>query len=373
VHWHQPHTFSELTRAGLSVSIGPDAQRAAWYVGEQRCTGTIDQRDELARRGWDAFVDGVADALPLPHQPLHRLDTLARFDRLTIAQRLDQLALSDEERAILSAELESLAHAPLAQAGAVAVLRWHALSGYGLWLTQQTGGRVTIDGGTGALLSAIAGGAPFSVRLSEPVAAVAQQDRRVCVTTRAGETLAARAAIVAVALNTLRAIDFDPGLPADKRAGIALGQASRGIKLMIRAEGDHVTQNVVRQGHEFGYLASEQQLGADAQLLIGFGPDAERLRADDLGAVQRSLETIMPGYRAVDATSHDWLADEFSRGTWAIHRPGWYEHHHAAMLRPEGRVLLAGSDLANGWAGFIDGAIESGVRAGAWAASVAVD
>ncbi len=178
-------------------------------------------------------------------------------------------------------------------------------------------------------------------------------------TTRAGETLAARAAIVAVPLNTLRAIDFDPGLPADKQAGIALGQASRGIKLMIRAEGDRATQNAIRQGHEFGYLASEERLDADAQLLIGFGPDAERLRADDLGAVQRSLETIMPGYRAVDATAHDWLADEFSRGTWAIHRPGWYEHHHAAMRRPEGRVLLAGSDLANGWAGFIDGAIES--------------
>jgi monoamine oxidase len=28
-------------------------------------------------------------------------------------------------------------------------------------------------------------------------------------------------------------------------------------------------------------------------------------------------------------------------------------------------VLFAGSDLADGWAGFIDGAIESGLRAGA--------
>jgi monoamine oxidase len=27
-------------------------------------------------------------------------------------------------------------------------------------------------------------------------------------------------------------------------------------------------------------------------------------------------------------------------------------------------VILAGSDIANGWAGFIDGAIESGLRAG---------
>ena len=53
---------------------------------------------------------------------------------------------------MLSAELESLAHAPLDQAGAVSVLRWHALSGYSLALTQETGGRVTIVGGTGALL-----------------------------------------------------------------------------------------------------------------------------------------------------------------------------------------------------------------------------
>jgi monoamine oxidase len=31
-------------------------------------------------------------------------------------------------------------------------------------------------------------------------------------------------------------------------------------------------------------------------------------------------------------------------------------------------VVLAGSDIANGWAGFIDGAIESGLRAGKVAA-----
>ncbi len=29
-------------------------------------------------------------------------------------------------------------------------------------------------------------------------------------------------------------------------------------------------------------------------------------------------------------------------------------------------MFLAGSDLATGWAGFIDGAIETGIRAGAW-------
>jgi monoamine oxidase len=40
------------------------------------------------------------------------------------------------------------------------------------------------------------------------------------------------------------------------------------------------------------------------------------------------------------------------------------------MQRPEGRVMLAGSDFANGWSGFIDGAIESGLRAGKLAAQM---
>ena len=73
---------------------------------------------------------------------------------------------------MLAAELESVAHGPLSEAGAVSILRWHALSGYSLELTQFTGGRVTIDGGTGALLAAIADAAVFDRRLETPVAAV---------------------------------------------------------------------------------------------------------------------------------------------------------------------------------------------------------
>jgi monoamine oxidase len=370
VHWHQPHTFSELTRAGLSVTVGGEAQRAAWHVGGRRRTGTIAERDAIARRGWDAFVHGVHDALPQPHAPLTGLDGLARFDRLSIADRLAELSLDEEERDVLTAELESLAHAPLGQAGAVSVLRWHALSGYSLELTQFTGGRVTIDAGTGALLDAIAGGAVFQTRLRAPVAAVRRRGDGVEVHTRAGEILPARAAVVAVPLNVLDAIAFAPSLPEDKRAAIALGQASRGIKLMIRARGEEVMQNAIRPGHPFGYLSTEALDGDGTQLLIGFGTDAERCDARDLAAVGAGLDAILPGYEPLDATAHDWLADEFSRGTWAIHRPGWYEHHHGAMRRPEGRVTLAGSDLADGWAGFIDGAIESGLRAGAWAAAV---
>lgn len=371
VHWHQPHTWSEITRAGLEVTVSGDVEVAAWYVGEERRSGSIEQRDAIARRGWDRFVEGVRQALPVPHDPTHAIGALARFDRLTIAERLGELSLSDEERDVLTAELESLAHAPLDQAGAVSVLRWHALSGYSLELTQFTGGRVTVVGGTRAVLDAIAATAPFERRLNTTVAAVTQRGDRVEVETRGGDGFAARAVIVAVPLNALGEIEFTPPLSEGKRSAIALGQASRGIKIFIRARGEPVAHNTVRAHHPFGYLGTDWVNGDGSQLLIGFGADAERCNPGDLPALQSQLEAILPGYEVLDATAHDWLADEMSRGTWAIHRPGWYEHHHAAMQIPEGRVLLAGSDIANGWAGFIDGAIESGLRAGAWAAALA--
>jgi monoamine oxidase len=371
VHWHQPHTWSEVTRAGLEVSVSDHAHVAGWYVGDERRSGSLEQRDAIARRGWDRFVEGVREALPAPHDPTHAIGALARFDRQTIAEHLHELELSDEERAVLTAELESLAHAPHDQAGAVSVLRWHALSGYSLELTQFAGGRVTIAGGTRALLDAIVSAAPFKRRLDVTVAAVTRTHDRVEVQARDGSVFAARAVVVAVPLNALGAIEFTPALPEDKQRAIALGQASRGIKIFIRARGEPLLQNSIRPGHPFGYLDTDWVNGDGSQQLIGFGIDAERCDAGDLPAVQRQLETILPGYQVLDATAHDWLADELSRGTWAIHRPGWYEHHHAAMQRVEGPIVMAGSDIANGWAGFIDGAIESGLRAGARAAAIA--
>ncbi len=371
VHWHQPHTWSEITRAGLAVALSGDAERAGWYVGDERREGTIRERDAIAARGWDRFVDGVREALPNPHDPLLAAGELARFDRLTIADRLAELDLDDEEHDVLQAELESLAHGPLDEAGAVAVLRWHALSGYSLSLTQYTGGRVTIADGTRALLHAIADAAPFETLLDTPVAAVRRAADGVEVETRAGDVHRGRAAVVAVPLNVLGSLDFEPLLPEPKREAIGLGQASRGVKLFVRARGPALLQNTIRPGHPFGYLDTEELYGDGTQLQIGFGIDAERCDAGDTAGVQAALDDILPGYEVLAATAHDWLADEYARGTWAIHRPGWYTQHHAELRRPEGRLLLAGSDLADGWSGFIDGAIESGLRAGAWAAAAA--
>ncbi|HEY6396661.1 MAG TPA: NAD(P)/FAD-dependent oxidoreductase, partial [Solirubrobacteraceae bacterium] len=296
VHWHQPHTWSEITRAGLRVQVSNDADRAAWYVGDERHVGSVGERDEIACRGWDRFVEGVQSALPMPHDPLYAIDQLVRFDRLSIAQRLEELALAAEERAVLAAELESLAHAPIDQAGAVSVLRWHALSGYSLALTQFTGGRVTLERGTGALLEAIAGDAPFDIRLEAPVAAVSRHGAEIEVEMRSGEVARSRAVVVAVPLNVLGSIEFSPPLSERKQEAAGLGQASRGLKIFIRARGEPLLQNSIRAGHPFGYLDGETLLEDGTQVMIGFGPDAGMLEGRDLPSVQRELDAIMPGY-----------------------------------------------------------------------------
>ena len=362
VHWHQPHAWAELTRAGQGIGQSSEPGVVSWTVGGERRSGSMAARDAIAASAWNRFVEPAAAALPRPHDPLFALPALAPFDAQTIAQRIAELELGDEQRDVLSAELEALAHGYLDDAGAVSVLRWHALSGYSLALTQQTGGVYTFGAGTKGLIDAIAAQAPFAQWLSTPVDSIGRVSDGVEVRTRAGDVLRARTCVLAVPLNVLPHIRLDDVSQA-KRDAIALGQASRGIKLWLRVRGEDRGINAVAPAHPFGYLMSDRLLADGSQLLVGFGRDAAVIDADDRDRVQAALDELVPGLELVDCITHDWLADEFARGTWAIHRPGWYTRHHAAMRAPEHGLVFAGSDLADGWSGFVDGAIESGLRA----------
>jgi len=364
VHWHQPHAWAELTRAGQGIGKSDSPELYSWTVDGERRTGTGEQREELTLSGWDRFVEPARRALPRPHDPLFALDELAPIDAQTIVGRMDAIGLAGEERAVLTAELEALAHGYPDDAGAAAVLRWHALSGFTLELTQETGGVFTCGAaGTRGLIDAIAAQAPFAQWLSTPVQSIARVADGVEVRTRNGDVLRARTCVLTVPLNVLPHIEFDDRLSHAKREAIALGQASRGIKLGLRVRGEARGINAIAPAHPFGYLMTDRLLPDGSQLLIAFGRDAAVVDAEDREALQASLDQLHPGLEIVDAITHDWLADEFARGTWAIHRPGWYAKHHAAMRGPEGGLIFAGSDLADGWSGFIDGAIESGLRA----------
>jgi hypothetical protein len=110
------------------------------------------------------------------------------------------------------------------------------------------------------------------------------------------------------------------------------------------------------------WLATEYST-PQGDLLVGFGTSPDELDVTDSDAVADAVREFLPDAEVVSADAHDWNADEFSQGTWMAYRPGQVMRHASGLQRPEGRVTFASSDLASGWAGWIDGAIESGHRA----------
>jgi len=68
----------------------------------------------------------------------------------------------------------------------------------------------------------------------------------------------------------------------------------------------------------------------------------------------------------VDYRDLDWAAEEWTRGCYGAHlSPGVWTSFGPALRRPVGRIHWAGTEMATIWAGYMDGAVQSGERAAA--------
>ena len=303
-----------------------------------------------------------AAALPRPHDPLFAMPRSRRSTRRRSRGGMDELGLDAEECDVLAAELEGVATASSTTPGPSACCactrsraepRARRGRGRRLHVRGAHARPDRRDGRAGALRAV----ALDAGRFARP----GQRRRRGAHTQwRCPASADLRADGAAERLPHVR---FDE-LSAAKRDAIALGQASRGIKLWLRVRGREPRHQRDLAGASF-WLSDGRPPAARRR------PAAGRVRARCRRRRRRgprrqcssALDELHPGLEIVDTTAHDWLADEFARGTWAIHRPGWYTRHHAAMREPEGGLVFAGSDLADGWSGYVDGAIESGLRA----------
>ena len=369
VHWCQPHVFAEMTRAGLGLTETGSAERFFWREDGERHEATPGRHTELAMPGWERFVEGAREIIPRPHSPLFAGNRIHELDAMSIEERLAQIPLSAGERGVLTPEMLALAHGRIDDASAFTVLRWHALAGFSLEATEDSGGRFGIEGGTITLADAIAKQAGCEIRLNTQVSRVRQTIAGVEVTTVDGEVASADSAIVTVPLNVLGTIEFDPPLAADQQAAIAIGQSSQGIKLWLHVAAGTPATLAIDSDNPLCYVMTDRTLADGSMYLVVFAPVANNTPTD-VPSVQALLDEMAPGFTVLDVGTHDWTTDEYAKGTWATHRPGWYQRHHAAMLQPHGRVVFASADIANGWAGFVDGAIESGMRAARGVVSV---
>ncbi len=360
VHWHQPHVWAEMSRYGLELTESPTAALARWCVGGERHDADMAAVWEMMASGSDQLCADAQQVFERPHDPL--FGDIEAIDRLSIEDRLGALGLDDGVAAVTRSLWQTAGSAYTKEVGLAAALRWYALSGFNFGLLMDCVARYKIALGTRALIEAMAADGPFETRFDSPVASVEQDADAVAVRLRDGSQLEARAAIVAVPLNVLGTIAFSPALSDAKQPAIAAGQASHGLKVWVRARGEIDRFVIGEPGGPLSYLQPEYRVEGDT-LFLAFGPDAGSLDVTDHAAVVDAVGRLLPEAEIVSSHGHDWVADEFARGTWSMYRPGQLTGALRALQEPERRVILAGSDVASGWNGFIDGAIESGFRA----------
>ena len=367
VHWTQPHVFAEISRYGLELveSLGSSVPTQVAYVtGDERKVLPYDDAWPMIEDAMERFCHDARTVLARPHEPLSQ-DAIAAVDGLSVQDRIDELGLDRERTDLLNALWSLCCSARCTEGGLVAMLRWYALSCWDVGIMFDAISRYKLKTGTRGLIDAMAGDSTAEIRLSTPVDAVEQDDDGVLVTTREGEVLRAAAAVVTVPLNTLSQIRFTPELSPVRRAAAQERQASHGSKVWVHVRGDlpEPLFATAPDDHVLQYLHTEV-LMPDGQIMVGFGWDAASLDVTSVDAVREPVRALLgEDVEIVAVDGHDWLADEFSRGTWPVLRPGQMVGALRGAPAAGGHVLFAGSETADGWNGFIDGAIESGVRA----------
>ncbi|MEA2248277.1 MAG: pseudooxynicotine oxidase, partial [Solirubrobacteraceae bacterium] len=349
VHWIQGHVWAEISRYGLELkeSLGSSVpQRMVSITGGTRTSTPYEEAWPGLKAALERFAELSREVLERPHDPMYKLDALAAVDGMTVQDRIDQLTdLSAEDRDLNNAVWSLCSSAHCRDAGLVAMLRWHALSNWDIDLMFDAISRYKITTGTRALIDAIAEDSGSEIRLSTPVASIDRSGDGAVVTTRAGDVIHAGCAVVTVPLNTLAAIEFTPELSEGKRRAIDAGQASRGLKVWAEVRGDLPEPffAVAPDDHAVNYAHTEEIL-SDGQLLVGFGPDAAALDVTDVAQVQEAMTRLLGDVEVVRVSGHDWLDDEFSKGTWPVLRPGQASELVAELQEPEGTVFLAGSE-----------------------------
>ena len=202
------------------------------------------------------------------------------------------------------------------------------------------------------------------MRLSTPVASIVDDGAGVVVTTRAGEEVRARAAVVALPINTLSDVSISPALPTPVRTLIEERHSVRCAKIWAKVKGEiEPFYAFAPVGRNPINLAMAEYYQDGETLVVCFGADGEAITAGDRDKVQEALRTFLPGIEVLETYGHDWVADEFSQGTWAMHRPGRLTTSVPAMRELHGRLQFAGGDIGTQFAGWIEGAIETGASA----------
>ncbi len=233
-----------------------------------------------------------------------------------------------------------------------------------------------VIGGMQQVAEGLAAGLAGRVFLSSPVTGIRQRDDGVSVLV-GDRVVQASSAIVTVPPAVAGSISFDPPLPS-QRAQLLQRMPHGSVVKFHASYARPFWREQGLSGEVAGDLPPVKVVfdnsppGADPGILVGFfeGEDAvvasRHPRAVRQEVVRARLQRFF-GPAAADMTGYtdtDWSAEIHTRGCYGAHLPpGAWTQFGSALRVAVGRVHWAGSETAERWCGYIDGAISSGERA----------
>ena len=364
VHWNQPHMWAELTRYNLPLKESPTMEKAYWIADNDTLfSGSQFEMATKLMEGMTVFLKDTRKYFNRPFDPFYD-NTLDEVDHLSVLDKLKEIepAVSKEIYGLLTAtwseyaSTDNLDHPGLAQA-----YRWAALAGHDMNEFQDTFELFSIKDGTKKLIESILGDADVELKLSTPVSVIEKIDGSHKITTRDGEEFIAKSVIAAIPINVIDNIEFKPPLSEGKQKIAAEKQTSKGIKVWAKVRGLEGAATMKAPPEYPVNSAHVEIIDGDEGYIMGFGSDEKKLDMTDAREVEKVFRAWLPNIEVIESTGHNWVADEFSQGTWGVLKKNQLSKYGQELRKSEDGLFLAGSDYANGWVGYMDGAIESGL------------
>lgn len=250
------------------------------------------------------------------------------------------------------------------------------------------GGIFTLTGVTGGAQEArfVQGSQEIAIRVASelqsevgfnrPVLKIEECDGGVSVWTETERFTAGRV-VVALPPTLAGRVLYDPALPAPRDQLTQRMPMGSIIKVNVEYEapfwrGQGLTGQFVADAGPVRFGFDNSPASGNAGVLNAFfaGDEARvwglRTRAEREQAVLGQLETFF-GSQArspVQYLESDWQAEPWSRGAYeGFTAPGVLVSYGPSLRAPIGRIYWAGTETAEQWAGYMDGAVRSGLRA----------
>ena len=349
------------------------AGRMARYRGET--PGLADT--DLAEFGTTAAtLDAMAKQIKMPHPWLAK--EAAAWDAQTLHSWLVANVEGEASRSLFGALARGVFSSEAGEISFLYFLSYVASAGGLEALISTRGGAQDsmFEGGVWQIASKISAELGNSLVLNAPVSSIKQHDKGVTIGTERG-IWGAKRVIVAAPPALASRIQYVPPLPAGRDGLTQRMPLGCVIKVALaydwpfwRDQG--LSGLVISDKTEFGPWFDRATPLTKGGALVGFFDGAPAQRWADRAPADRKARVLDDlalylgeGARhPVDYVEEVWTLSPYHRGGYvSVPGPGALTGFGSALLDPVGRIHWAGTETADAWVGYIDGAIRSGERA----------